>query len=91
MIWGRTAQVWAAPLAGGSRAVVLFNRHVASDEKFDVHNMTLRWSMIGYPDDLEVCACACVPGPCIELFDSLIHASRCLHELPAALHVQRLV
>jgi hypothetical protein len=47
-------QVWAAPLAGGARAVVLFNRHVASDEKFDEHKMTLHWSMIGYPVDMEV-------------------------------------
>lgn len=47
-------QVWAAPLAGGARAVVLFNRHVATDEKFDEHNMTLHWGMIGYPADLEV-------------------------------------
>ena len=47
-------QVWAAPLAGGARAVLLFNRHVASDEKFDEHNMTLHWSMVGYPTDLEV-------------------------------------
>ena len=34
--------------------MVLFNRHVASDEKFDEHNMTLTWTMIGYPADLEV-------------------------------------
>lgn len=47
-------QVWAAPLVGGVRAVVLFNRHVSSDEKFDEHNMTLHWSMIGLPEDLEV-------------------------------------
>ena len=47
-------QVWAAPLMGGARAVVMFNRHVSSDEKFDEHNMTLHWSMIGLPADLEV-------------------------------------
>ena len=47
-------QVWAAPLMGGARAVVMFNRHVSSDEKFDEHNMTLHWSMIGLPVDLEV-------------------------------------
>ena len=41
---------------GGARAVVLFNRHVSSDEKFDEHNMTLHWSMVGLPEDLEVCA-----------------------------------
>ena len=39
---------------GGARAVVLFNRHVSSDEKFDEHNMTLHWSMVGLPEDLEV-------------------------------------
>ncbi len=47
-------QVWAAPLMGGARAVVMFNRHVSSDEKFDEHNMTLHWSMIGLPVDLAV-------------------------------------
>ena len=47
-------QVWAAPLMGGARAVVMFNRHVSSDEKFDEHNMTLHWSMIGLPVDMEV-------------------------------------
>lgn len=52
-------QVWAAPLMGGSRAVVMFNRHVSSDEKFDEHNMTLHWSMIGLPVDLEVRSQAC--------------------------------
>ena len=46
--------MWAAPLVGGARAVVLFNRHVSSDEKFDEHNMTLHWSMVGLPVDLEV-------------------------------------
>lgn len=39
---------------GGARAVVMFNRHVSSDEKFDEHNMTLHWSMIGLPVDMEV-------------------------------------
>ena len=48
-------QVWAAPLMGGGRAVVMFNRHVSSDEKFDEHNMTLHWSMIGLPVEMEVC------------------------------------
>ncbi|CAK0783007.1 hypothetical protein CVIRNUC_006202 [Coccomyxa viridis] len=47
-------EVWAAPLLGGARAVVLFNRHVSSDEKFDEHNMTLHWSMVGLPEDMEV-------------------------------------
>lgn len=46
--------MWAAPLLGGARAVVLFNRHVSSDEKFDEHNMTLHWSMVGLPEDMEV-------------------------------------
>ncbi len=32
----------------------MFNRHVASDEKFEEHSMTLHWSMIGYPVDMQV-------------------------------------
>jgi hypothetical protein len=47
---------------GGARAVVLFNRHVSSDEKFDEHNMTLHWSMIGLPEDLEVEHAICLFG-----------------------------
>ena len=34
--------------------MVMFNRHVSSDEKFDEHNMTLHWSMIGFPVEMEV-------------------------------------
>ena len=34
--------------------MVLFNRHVNTDEKFDEHNMTVHWSMVGLPPDAEV-------------------------------------
>ena len=42
-------QVYACPLEGGSRAVVLFNRHTATDPKFSMHNMTVFWKSIGLP------------------------------------------
>ena len=42
-------QVYAGPLEGGSRAVVLFNRHTATDPKFAMHNMTVFWKSIGLP------------------------------------------
>ncbi len=47
-------QVYAAPLEGGSRAVVLFNRHVATDNKFSSHNMTVFWKSIGLPPTEQV-------------------------------------
>ena len=47
-------QVWAAPLAGGARAVILFNKHVASDDNFPATEMTVFWSQIGLPPDAQV-------------------------------------
>jgi len=48
------AQVWAAPLAGGGRAVALFNKHVASDDNFPATEMTVYWGQVGLPGDAEV-------------------------------------
>lgn len=48
------AQVWAAPLAGGGRAVALFNKHVASDDNFPATEMTVYWGQVGLPSDAEV-------------------------------------
>ena len=47
-------QVYAGPLEGGSRAVVLFNRHTATDPKFSMHNMTVFWKSIGLPPSERV-------------------------------------
>ena len=47
--------------------MVLFNRHVSSDEKFDEHNMTLHWNMIGLPEDLEVGHAVNLLGHCVAL------------------------
>lgn len=38
-------QVYAAPLAGGGRAVALFNRH---NTEYHFNNMTVSWGMLGY-------------------------------------------
>ncbi|KAK9826107.1 hypothetical protein WJX81_004261 [Elliptochloris bilobata] len=46
-------EVWAAPLKGGARAVILFNRHVASDDNFPATEMTVYWSNIGLPNDAQ--------------------------------------
>lgn len=46
--------MYAAPLQGGSRAVVLFNRHVATDSKFSSQNMTVFWKSIGLPPTEQV-------------------------------------
>lgn len=42
------AQVYAAPLAGGGRAVVLFNRH---HPEYPLNNVTVDWAMLGYSGD----------------------------------------
>lgn len=45
-------QVYAAPLKGGGRAVVLFNRH---HPEYPLHAITVRWPMLGYEgSDLAV-------------------------------------
>jgi alpha-galactosidase len=40
-------EVWARPLAGGSRAVILLNRDTQP------HPITVRWTDLNYPDSLE--------------------------------------
>lgn len=40
-------EVYAAPLAGGGRAVALFNRH---NTEYRFNNMTVSWGMLGYDD-----------------------------------------
>ncbi len=47
-------QVYAAPLLGGSRAVVLFNRYQYLDANFPVQNMTVYWDSIGIPANATV-------------------------------------
>jgi len=47
-------QVYACPLEGGARAVVLFNRHVGSDNKFGAHNITVFWKSVGLPTGAAV-------------------------------------
>ena len=63
-----TTQVWAAPLAGGARAVIMFNRHVGSDDNFPDTEMTFFWSQVGLPTETEVSAVVYVqqqtPCPC---------------------------
>ena len=43
----RGLQIYAAPLQGGSRAVVMFNRHQQLDPLFNVQNLTVFWASIG--------------------------------------------
>jgi len=40
-------QIYAVPLKGGSRAVVMFNQHQFLDPLFNVQNLTVFWSNIG--------------------------------------------
>ena len=42
------SQVYAGPLEGGARAVVLFNRH-SPDYRYN--NMTVTWKQLGYDAD----------------------------------------
>lgn len=43
-------QVYASPLKGGARAVVLFNRH---HPEYPFNNMSVHWSQLGYADDAK--------------------------------------
>lgn len=45
-------QAYAGPLAGGSRAAVLFNRHTIGTQ-YPISNITVFWEDLGYPDDME--------------------------------------
>ena len=51
-------QVWAAPLAGGGRGVVLFNRQFPA-EGHQHHNITLDWALLGYAPSLQVLRMTC--------------------------------
>jgi len=44
-------QIWAGPLSDGSRAVVVFNRHVHSDPY--PANLTLEFNMLGFTEDTQ--------------------------------------
>lgn len=45
-------QVYAGPLKGGSRAVVLFNRHSITTQ-YPISNVTVTWEQLGYPADVK--------------------------------------
>lgn len=47
-------QVYAAPLVGGARAVVLLNRHQQLDPNFAVQNLTVFWRSIGLSPNVTV-------------------------------------
>lgn len=51
-------QIYAAPLQGGSRAVVMFNRHQQLDPLFNVQNLTVFWASIGIAPNATVCSLA---------------------------------
>ncbi len=50
-------QIYAAPLQGGSRAVVMFNRHQQLDPLFNIQNLTVFWASIGIAPNATVCTC----------------------------------
>ena len=45
-------QVYAGPLHGGSRAVVLFNRH-AIGTQYPISNITVTWRQLGFGSDVK--------------------------------------
>lgn len=55
--WLRILQIYAAPLQGGSRAVVMFNRHQQLDPLFNVQNLTVYWPSIGIAPNTTVRIC----------------------------------
>jgi len=46
-------EVWAGPLDDGGRVVVLFNRHVINSQ-YPLQNITVNWTMLGYPEETLV-------------------------------------
>lgn len=53
------AQVWAGPLQGSARAVVLLNRHKDEDLHYKNSTVTVQWAHLGYAPDLQVWICFC--------------------------------
>ncbi|KAK9834859.1 hypothetical protein WJX81_004379 [Elliptochloris bilobata] len=48
LVWKQgPMEVYAGPLAGSARAVVLFNRHHAGDVNVNSRNLTVSWTLIG--------------------------------------------
>lgn len=45
-------QVYAGPLKGGSRAVIMFNRHSITTQ-YPISNVTVTWQQLGYPSDVQ--------------------------------------
>ena len=45
-------QVYAGPVKGGSRAVVLFNRHSITTQ-YPISNVSVTWEQLGYPADIS--------------------------------------
>ncbi|KAL3147731.1 hypothetical protein ABBQ32_002472 [Trebouxia sp. C0010 RCD-2024] len=53
LIWKEgPMEVYAGPLKGGSRAVVLFNRHSITTQ-YPISNVTVTWEQLGYPSDVK--------------------------------------
>lgn len=63
-----TSQVYAGPLAGGARAVVLFNRHTFSDSPGYTQDLTVYWKAIGLPAAEMVLARPSLPPLLITCF-----------------------
>lgn len=53
LLTSSSLQVWAGPLAGGDRAVVLFNRLINLDPTFQSSNITVSWQHIGVPSSCK--------------------------------------
>ncbi|KAK9812150.1 hypothetical protein WJX73_000379 [Symbiochloris irregularis] len=54
LVWKQgPEEVWAAPLQGGGRAVVLFNRQMAA-EGVTSRELTVHWHQIGYEPGIQV-------------------------------------
>jgi len=54
LVWKQgPKEIYAAPLAGGSRGLVFLNRHCGGTNQYPTVNMTVHWSEIGLPDGME--------------------------------------
>lgn len=53
LVWKQgPLEVYAGPLEGGSRAVILFNRH-AIGTQYPISNITVTWKDVGFEPDVE--------------------------------------
>ena len=76
-------QVYAGPLAGGARAVALFNRH---HPEYPLNNITVTWSDVGCDGDAKAVVRDLYVQKVLGTFKGVPHASPLLTALTGKWH-----